>query len=659
MSNLSKKSYIWPWVQLSKTEKDKALSEPSQNLNNASSEISHNSDETLPEIPHTTDKALPEVSHNVDEVQLEVSHDKIKTSSESSQSEHETCKSTVEASSKTSGIPDTVNIQKVQFPPSSHWVRTLFQIRSLPPEAPALKSSVSSTELPKPHTKEIEFVEPFVFQEIEQPASSIWSFWSRSSDTKPELNMKLAPEKGKLLEESQILTKRSSEDNIEKVIHPSGGSMREVSKVKDFEAKSLQPRAAEQNKTILQSQISSKHSTSNLLLPSLKSTYQTVQSPSQLEKFARLLHLRQRPSVSHIFLSTDVPKIKKALAIGIHGLFPAPLLRTIIGQPTGTSIRFVNHAADAIRRWSIKNGLGECEVEKIALESEGKIFDRVSILWKYLLNHIHHVRTADFVLVACHSQGVPVAVMLVSKLIEFGALTSGRIGICAMAGVSLGPFAHYKSRLLTGSPAELFDLANPESEISKKYEHSLRIALNYGVRITFCGSIDDQLVSMDSAVFSTANHPYIYRAVFIDGRVHAPNFISHLVGLTLKMRNLGASDHGLIRELSGALAGSLYTGDGHSRLYDDEKVYDLAIEFALQTTSVNGIPLEVERKKTSLTANPYLLPWIMRGLLEEEIVKTKFNHEIKELLELYDAWKPLTKMLKDVKYRLEPVRSKL
>lgn len=65
------------------------------------------------------------------------------------------------------------------------------------------------------------------------------------------------------------------------------------------------------------------------------------------------------------------------------------------------------------------------------------------------------------------------------------------------AGVSLGPFADYKSRLFSGSAAELFDFANPESEVSKRYEDSLRVALNYGARITYVGSIDDQLVSLE------------------------------------------------------------------------------------------------------------------------------------------------------------------
>jgi len=66
-----------------------------------------------------------------------------------------------------------------------------------------------------------------------------------------------------------------------------------------------------------------------------------------------------------------------------------------------------------------------------------------------------------------------------------------------VAGVSLGPFADYKSRLFSGSAGELFEFADPESVVSKRYEESLRIALKYGVRVTFVGSIDDQLVSME------------------------------------------------------------------------------------------------------------------------------------------------------------------
>lgn len=186
--------------------------------------------------------------------------------------------------------------------------------------------------------------------------------------------------------------------------------------------------------TLSQNSAPAKLLPANLLLPSFHGTYRLMENPSILQQITRLImHGREAPT-SHVHLLREPPKIKKALAIGIHGLFPAALLRTVIGQPTGTSIRFANHAAAAIHRWADQHGYsdGDVEVEKIALEGEGKIAERVDNLWKLLLNWIDHVRTADFILVACHSQGVPVAVMLVAKLIEFGVITSARVGICAM-----------------------------------------------------------------------------------------------------------------------------------------------------------------------------------------------------------------------------------
>ena len=135
--------------------------------------------------------------------------------------------------------------------------------------------------------------------------------------------------------------------------------------------------------------------------------------------------------------------------------------------------------------------------------------------------------------------------------------------------------------------------------------------------------------------------------------------LSHLVGFALKLRNLGIPDHGLIRELSSPLAGSLYGGEGHSRLYDDEAVYSTAIRFALETSSVPSTELSSRRTAPSATSNPYILPFAMRGILEEEHVRRELDDETMELLRQFDDWRPSTKILKDVKFRLEGIRSKL
>lgn len=264
------------------------------------------------------------------------------------------------------------------------------------------------------------------------PAGSSWAFWS--TDIKKPTNQEVNTT-GQL-----AVVGESSQDQPEpaKTVPASATGKKDSKKAKSGKRSRPVSSEVEAPQTISEptgSKVSTptaKASPPNLLLPSVKSTYRLMENPSILQQITRLiLHGQQKP-VKHVYLVKDPPKIKKALAIGIHGLFPAPLLRTVIGQPTGTSIRFANHAADAIRRWTEKHGDVGCEIEKVALEGEGKIADRVDNLWKLLLNWIDHVRKADFILVACHSQGVPVALMLVAKLIEFGVVTVGKIGVCAM-----------------------------------------------------------------------------------------------------------------------------------------------------------------------------------------------------------------------------------
>lgn len=234
----------------------------------------------------------------------------------------------------------------------------------------------------------------------------------------------------------------------------------------------------------------------NQVLPRFKETFALQERPSLFQAIGRFLSYNRELNNRHVYLTRDTPHIKRALAIGIHGYFPMPLLRTVIGQPTGTSIRFSNMAADAIQKWADDHG-HTCNVEKIALEGEGRIFERVDLLWKLLLNWMEEIRNADFIMFACHSQGVPVTIMLVAKLISFGCINASRVGVCAMAGVNMGPFSEYRSRWISGSAGELFEFALPYSQVSKEYEAALKTSLNFGVRISYIGSIDDQLVSLE------------------------------------------------------------------------------------------------------------------------------------------------------------------
>lgn len=260
----------------------------------------------------------------------------------------------------------------------------------------------------------------------------------------------------------------------------------------------------------------------NQVLPRFEDTYTLEESPSIFQSLGRMLHYSKSPEHKHVSRAKEPPRIKRALAIGVHGYFPAPLIRSVLGQPTGTSIRFSNMAAESIRKYTEDHGYS-CDIEKIALEGEGRISERVDLLWKLLLNWMEEIRKADFIMLACHSQGVPVTIMLVAKLISFGCVNASRVGICAMAGVNMGPFSAYRSRWISGSAGELFEFELPFSQVSKDYEAALKCCLGFGVRISYVGSIDDQLVSLEvcSPIFSVcANFSLIS---FIVGLV-LPNF---------------------------------------------------------------------------------------------------------------------------------------
>lgn len=85
----------------------------------------------------------------------------------------------------------------------------------------------------------------------------------------------------------------------------------------------------------------------------------------------------------------------------------------------------------------------------------------------------------------------------------------------------------------------------------------------------------------------------------------------------------------------------------------------LAVQNALQVTRIGKLALKTTREDVSNPQNPYILPFSLRGVLEESWVKNELQKETTELLQQFDEWKPSSKVLKDVKFRLEGVRSKL
>ena len=389
------------------------------------------------------------------------------------------------------------------------------------PDRPApVEESVKPTETPskKPAAPEVKQGE-----ETPQTKSSGWAFWSRAeekdqSETPGGTQRQVGelavadtpsqshPEAAQFNEQRKQKAK-STKLGLSAVNNSSSTSLSSASQPQVALKDASKP--SETTKALADAKAAKPQAHPNLVIPSFDESYSAEYIPSYRERLttyvASTLRLIDTPSApKHVSITPTPPKIKNAIAIGVHGYFPAPLIQKVLGQPTGTSIRFANYASTAIRDWVQTNQPDTpCEIETVALEGEGFIADRVATLWKLMLNWLSHLRQADLILVACHSQGVPVAIMLVHKLLQLGCLSPhAKIGICAMAGVNLGPFADYKSRWLgAGAAAELFEFSRQDSRVSIEYKAALDGVLRHGVRITYCGSIDDQLVSLEVRIY--------------------------------------------------------------------------------------------------------------------------------------------------------------
>lgn len=443
----------------------------------------------------------------------------------------------------------------------------------------------------------------------------------------------------------------------------------------------------------------------------------------------RHVHPTVNPSdiISH--KSGSLQKIKKILIIGVHGFFPTKMIRPIIGSPKGTSLKFASEAEKAVIRYCIDNGLiddsesNHLSIQKIALEKEGKIFDRVKFFTEILVKWRKELNEADFIYIASHSQGCVVSIILMARLIKLGILVDPirkRIGILGMAGINNGPFYGVDksffmkaySAIEHDSMMELFELTKFDSQQSLVYKQSVQIIVNANVKLCFIGSINDQLVPLYSALASHTFHPNIYRACYIDHSSQTPDFIQRLVSLCCQLQNLGFFDNNVLKELSLILAGTMTSG-GHSKIYNDGKVYDLGIKFFLDTDDMVIPPTTTSRLLTrdlpsidnletepfvndgideivkipatnqvyvkeynigKIGTNPFILPWCLRGLIfnieknwpnnnklitvenGKDLGKSGYD-EINDLYELFEAWRPESKILKDLKFRLNGIRA--
>ncbi|KAF8969681.1 hypothetical protein BDZ97DRAFT_213140 [Flammula alnicola] len=405
-------------------------------------------------------------------------------------------------------------------------------------------------------------------------------------------------------------------------------------------------------------------------------------------------------------LASELPEMqdvlrgcKRVVVIGVHGWFPGTMIRTVLGEPTGTSSKFANMMEQALQEFEKEHDVKLEKITKIPLEGDGTIEKRVERLYGNLKANeqwMSDLHDADAILVATHSQGSVVSTHLLDQLIKDNHIVTSRnqtmpmgtgaeafpsaIGVgdtvrrkvqrvccLALCGIHLGPLRYLSSSTLVGpylqyfestAARELFEFQNTESAVSKAYVASLQNVLDHGTKILYIASLNDQVVPIYSGLFTVVSHPLILRALYIDGDAyHSSDFLSNLLVLLLRILNSGMSDSGLLAHLSEATAGSL-NGVGHSTAYEEIATYSLAVKYLFLANEgmTDHTKLVVEPFNASHEQNDYEIPWSLRDIIADERVRHFFSRDISELRDAFREWHPKTAILRDLKRKLQPIQ---
>lgn len=354
--------------------------------------------------------------------------------------------------------------------------------------------------------------------------------------------------------------------------------------------------------------------------------------------------------------------VKKAIVICFHGFLPQKIVKNIIGEGTFSSQKMTELATKELKRWADIHQV-ELTIESINLEGYGKLFERVNECLSILENWVENISNSDFILAVSNSHSVPLAIHVIARLITSGYLDkTEKLGFIGFSGICMGPIPEVESKISirgnvgqdTDIISEILDLEDPDSLQSKELSRNMKVLIKKNFKVTFIGSLNDCFSPLYSSLGLHLLHPNIYRALYIDGSQHQPDFLTSLFNLILTVKNLNFSDHGLLIELSNFFTGQI--GDGqHSKVLTNKYGYRIGINNMLNTSDLfyQKKVMEELTNVREYTTNSYHIPWCLRGFLEE-LQKLQKHFDAKQIIEqLYEefkSWEPETQRMKDLRY---------
>lgn len=412
----------------------------------------------------------------------------------------------------------------------------------------------------------------------------------------------------------------------------------------------------------------------NRIIPNIDENFRTITLITKLRLLGEKLIFQQKSSENHLYKQSlkhienkKLHKIKRIMIIGVHGFLPTKFVKSMIGQQTGNSLTFVEEASKAVKYWlndTTEPGFENMyHIDTISLEGQGTIEQRVEKSLEILKNWADMINDCDFLYFVAHGQGSIISIKLLAKLLQDATFKiNKRIGLLSMAGPLLGPIKNLDTKIVIRAYTpmenevlqELIELGKLNSSTFQNFRKDLEFILNHDVKVTLSGSVNDQLVPLESALGNNFYHPNIFRTIFVDSNSNTPPFLMHLWKLILICRNIGHLEHGILKDLSDRCIGNINDG-GHGKIFKDSDIYLTSLKFALESTKINQ-----KRDMSFITHHNdrsndlFKLPWSVRELLEDTLQSKHITNMelIKDLVESFNDWEP-SKTWKDYKFALD------
>jgi hypothetical protein len=394
------------------------------------------------------------------------------------------------------------------------------------------------------------------------------------------------------------------------------------------------------------------------------------------------LHEVDSSFLSHLikpkFVVKNITDFDNIVVLGVHGwdLFPWISRMFYKEEEAFLSTKFCEYTKNSlIKFYSEHFPNKEYKITSIPLKGHGLIEERVS-LYKRILHKYHKkvLSEADLIIIATHSQGVPVSFLLFDELCQdkIVNLQKQRIGMISMAGLHHGTLYNPYGMGFIGvmyqrATKELYLMRDHTSLIFLKYIESVKKLLAQGMIVACFANYSDSVVDLYSSMMEMFESPNILRALYVHKSIYQefdknsklileeddtpqnPNemFFVSLVLFCIKLRNLGFYQHPMLKFIS-ELNEEVNLAS-HTMIHQERSVYDKGIEWILQQVPKNENPIIREIKDEP--QRDYLVE------IPELLIKAKsqFPKDFIHLRILYKYWNPtlpkqiaLKKALKDI-----------